>query len=163
METTNSQERQISGFRVLSLPTRDGNLSEVSSSSIPPLVLSLPTRDGNPAPATAPHRSHRRFEPTYKGWKLRHLLLPLYLLPCFKPTYKGWKRSPAGPSPPSSSVLSLPTRDGNTTARMPEGLNAFVLSLPTRDGNTSFSHSYKLSRRVLSLPTRDGNQLPAGG
>ncbi len=54
------------------------------------------------------------FKPTYKGWKLSVAPAAAPLLPRFKPTYKGWKLpSLTFATPAKSSVLSLPTRDGN--------------------------------------------------
>ena len=131
--------------RVLSLPTRNGNMSsspgilnlhtrfwaylqgmETSRSSLPlalmPRVLSLPTRNGNQSTPTEFPQKYKRFKPTYKEWKLvrKNSLAgrPEY---CFKPTYKEWKLPDDVPLYADNEVLSLPTRNGNCQDPFPEG------------------------------------------
>ena len=101
----------------------------------------------------------RRFKPTYKEWKRSIPLSFSVLFPCFKPTYKEWKRSHRGNSfRVGPHVLSLPTRNGNTSAQGSwEFFPALVLSLPTRNGNRFGIGGQTRLGVVLSLPTRNGN------
>ena len=72
METPVSFKPYFSNFRVLSLPTRDGNNKGRWNAEGVDEVLSLPTRDGNRKNDWGDEEKKWRFKPTYKGWKRLH-------------------------------------------------------------------------------------------
>ena len=56
------------------------------------LVLSLPTRNGNISCLSRPAPFPSCFKPTYKEWKLLFSGWQILFAIRFKPTYKEWKR-----------------------------------------------------------------------
>ena len=96
-----------------------------------------------------------RFKPTYKGWKHWYSVTLYTSSIRFKPTYKGWKQAIKERAIKArKKVLSLPTRDGNSTRTdsFPQRYTSFK---PTykgwkpkwlaagKGGNGSFKPTYK--------------------
>ena len=143
-------------------------------------ALILPTRDGNDRRAPASFINLIRFDPTYKGWKLK-LLFIKNTQSCLLWSYlQGMETLFQYPQPvPLFQALILPTRDGNSTilflaSSICSSLWSYLQGMETNiakhhSGNMTRLWSYLQGMETvlgkwklflwiaLILPTRDGN------
>ena len=145
-------------------------------------VLSLPTRNGNLDAVLERPPAGLGFEPTYKEWKQRNAHMhavaaeefwaylqgmethrcPIRTLkvPRFEPTYKEWKHvSQKILSFHSSFVLSLPTRNGNPSPKTARPNPATCFEPTYKEWKLPLFVLSLSCWSVLSLPTRNGNLL----